>query len=43
MESVRSLSGEKTCIIVAHGLTTSEHCDEVYEVRDGTVRRQRPE
>ncbi len=32
MESVKGLSGNKTMIIVAHRLTTIEHCDKVFRV-----------
>ena len=41
MAAVNALSREKTCIIIAHRLTTIEDCDAVYEVRDGKVTRQR--
>lgn len=37
MESVHRLSGEKTCIIIAHRLSTLEGCDAVYRVADGNV------
>ncbi len=37
MESINSLQGKKTLIIVAHRLTTIEKCDKVYEVRNGKV------
>ncbi len=37
MESIKGLSGNKTMIIVAHRLTTIEHCDHVFKVEDGTV------
>ena len=40
MASIHLLSREKTCIIIAHRLTTIENCDEVYRVEDGTVTRQ---
>lgn len=35
MESIETLHGEKTLIIVAHRLSTVENCDRVYEIRDG--------
>ena len=41
MEAIDSLSGKKTLIIIAHRLSTIENCDIVYEVKDGSVTRQR--
>lgn len=36
-ESIRALSGTKTMIIIAHRLTTVEHCDRVYVMEKGQV------
>lgn len=36
-EAIRSLSGTKTMIIIAHRLSTVEHCDRVYMLEKGTV------
>lgn len=41
MESVRHLQGQKTMIIIAHRLTTIEHCDHVYRVENGGIARER--
>ena len=35
MESVESLQGKVTLIIVAHRLTTVHNCDRIYEIEDG--------
>ncbi len=37
MESIEKLQGSKTMIIIAHRLTTVQHCDNIYEVKDGMV------
>ncbi len=37
MESIEKLQGSKTMIIIAHRLTTVEHCDNIYEVKGGKV------
>lgn len=37
MDTVRALHGEKTIIIVAHRLTTVEHCDYLYRLEGGEV------
>ncbi len=37
MESIKGLSGNKTMIIVAHRLTTIEHCDKVFRVEKNGV------
>ncbi len=36
-EAVKSLSGNKTIIIIAHRLTTIEHCDYVYVMDKGQI------
>ncbi len=36
-ESIRALSGTKTMIIIAHRLSTVEHCDRVYEMDKGRI------
>lgn len=36
-ESIRSLAGSKTMIIIAHRLSTVEHCDRVYRLEQGRV------
>lgn len=36
-ESIRALSGTKTMIIIAHRLTTVEHCDCIYVMEKGRV------
>ena len=41
MEAIDSLSGKKTLLIIAHRLSTIENCDIIYEIKDGTVSRQR--
>ncbi|MBP3604433.1 MAG: ABC transporter ATP-binding protein [Lachnospiraceae bacterium] len=37
MESVESLHGKTTLIIIAHRLTTIQNCDKVYEVEQGKI------
>jgi len=37
MEAVRALQGEKTLLIVAHRLSTVEHCDRLYRLERGRV------
>lgn len=34
MASIEALSGQKTCIVIAHRLTTIENCDRLYRVED---------
>ena len=41
MEAVNALSREKTCIIIAHRLSTNENCDDIYEVKDGRAIQRR--
>ncbi len=38
-EALRQLSGQKTMIIIAHRLTTVEHCDRIYDMRKGQIVR----
>lgn len=35
MESINSLHGKKTLIIIAHRLTTIQNCDVIYRIEDG--------
>ena len=41
MESINSLHGHKTLIIIAHRLQTIEKCDIVYRVEHGEIERER--
>lgn len=41
MESINSLHGKKTMIIIAHRLQTIEECDMVYRVEEGQISRER--
>ena len=36
-EAIKSLSGEKTMIIIAHRLTTVQHCDRIYLMEKGCI------
>jgi len=36
-EAIKSLSGTKTMIIIAHRLTTVEHCDRIYMMYGGRI------
>lgn len=36
-DSLKSLSGQKTMIVIAHRLSTVEHCDQVYLMEKGKV------
>jgi ATP-binding cassette, subfamily B, bacterial PglK len=38
-EAISSLAGTKTMIIIAHRLTTVEHCDRIYELQRGQILR----
>ena len=38
MESIESLHGQTTLIIIAHRLTTIQNCDQVYEIGEGKIR-----
>ncbi len=37
IDSIESLHGEKTLIIVAHRLSTVKNCDKIYEVKNGKI------
>ena len=37
MRSVYALQGSKTLIVVAHRLSTLEHCDYLYKLKDGRI------
>lgn len=37
MQAIKALMGSKTIIIVAHRLSTVEHCSRLYRLRDGMV------
>ena len=41
MESINSLHGKKTLVIIAHRLQTIEKCDMVYRVENGKATRER--
>ena len=41
MESINSLHGHKTLVIIAHRLQTIEKCDIVYRVENGQIVRER--
>ena len=41
MESINSLHGHKTLVIIAHRLQTIEKCDIVYRVEHGQITRER--
>ena len=41
MESIHSLHGQKTMIIIAHRLTTIEACDHIYRVENGKIIQER--
>ena len=41
MESIHSLHGQKTMIIIAHRLTTIEACDHIYRVENGKILHER--
>ena len=38
-QAIESLSGNKTLIVIAHRLTTLEHCDRIYEMSNGKIIR----
>jgi ABC-type bacteriocin/lantibiotic exporter with double-glycine peptidase domain len=38
-ESIQSLAGQKTMIIIAHRLSTVEHCDRLYVLEKGHIVR----
>ena len=37
MESIESLQGQVTLIIIAHRLTTIKNCDHIFEIKDGVA------
>ena len=41
MESIHSLHGTKTMIIIAHRLTTIEACDHIFRVEHGQIKQER--
>ena len=34
---IQSLKGQKTMIVIAHRLTTVQHCDRIYRLEQGSI------
>ena len=41
MESINSLQGNKTLIIIAHRLTTIENCNHIFRIENGSITQER--
>lgn len=41
MEAIDCMKGKRTLIIIAHRLSTIENCDEIYEIKNGEIRKTR--
>jgi ATP-binding cassette, subfamily B, bacterial PglK len=37
MQAIKALKGSKTILIVAHRLSTVEHCDRLYRIEKGVL------
>jgi len=37
VKEIEQLKGDKTMIVIAHRLTTLQHCDRIYELKDGKI------
>ena len=37
VNEIERLKGEVTMIVIAHRLTTLQHCDKIYELKDGQI------
>jgi ATP-binding cassette, subfamily B, bacterial PglK len=40
VEEIRQLKGQKTLIVIAHRLTTVQHCDRIFRLKDGRIAAQ---
>ena len=40
MQSIQSLKGKKTLIVVTHRLSTVQHCDNVFYISNGKIIKQ---
>jgi ATP-binding cassette, subfamily B, bacterial PglK len=40
VEEIRRLKGQKTLIVIAHRLTTVQHCDRIFRLKDGRIVEQ---
>jgi ATP-binding cassette, subfamily B, bacterial PglK len=37
VEEIKLLKGKKTMIVIAHRLSTLQHCDRIYEIKEGSI------
>ena len=37
IDEIRKLKGKVTMVVIAHRLTTLQHCDEIYEISNGRI------
>ena len=37
VEEIERLKGKKTMIVIAHRLSTLQHCDRIYELKNGSI------
>jgi len=40
MQSIQSLKGKKTLIVVTHRLSTVQHCDNIFYINNGKIIKQ---
>jgi ABC-type bacteriocin/lantibiotic exporter with double-glycine peptidase domain len=37
VEEIKLLKGQKTLVVIAHRLSTVQHCDRIYRLEDGKI------